>query len=109
AAKQELHKAKIEYFDRTASAVILVSGGYPGSYTKGFEITGIDNCDNAITFHAGTCTNQNGKLSTSGGRVLASVGIENNIAKALNIAYTNAETIDFKGKYYRTDIGKDLI
>ncbi len=109
AAKQELHKAKIEYFDRTAAAVILVSGGYPGSYTKGFEITGIDNCDNAITFHAGTCTNQNGKLSTSGGRVLASVGIENNIAKALNIAYTNAETIDFKGKYYRTDIGKDLI
>ena len=109
AAKQELHKAKIEYFDRTAAAVILVSGGYPGSYAKGFEITGIDNSDNAITFHAGTCTNQNGRLSTSGGRVLASVGIESNIAKALSIAYGNAETIDFKGKYYRIDIGKDLI
>ena len=109
AAKQELHKAKIEYFDRTAAAVILVSGGYPSSYTKGFEITGIDNSDNAITFHAGTCTNQNGRLSTSGGRVLASVGIESNIAKALSIAYGNAETIDFKGKYYRIDIGKDLI
>jgi phosphoribosylamine--glycine ligase len=109
AAKQELHKAKIEYFDRTAAAVILVSGGYPSSYTKGFEITGIDNSDNAITFHAGTCTNQNGRLSTSGGRVLASVGIESNIAKALSIAYDNAETIDFKEKYYRIDIGKDLI
>ena len=109
AAKQELHKAKIEYFDRTAAAVILVSGGYPSSYTKGFEITGIDNSDNAITFHAGTCTNQNGRLSTSGGRVLASVGIESNIAKALSIAYGNAETIDFKEKYYRIDIGKDLI
>ena len=109
AAKQELHKAKIEYFNHTAAAVILVSGGYPDSYTKGFEITGIDNNSKAITFHAGTRTNPNGSLSTSGGRVLASVGIENNISKALNIAYANAKTVDFKGKYYRTDIGKDLI
>ncbi|HDP54849.1 MAG TPA: phosphoribosylamine--glycine ligase [Bacteroidetes bacterium] len=109
AAKQELHKAKIEYFNHTAAAVILVSGGYPGSYTKEFEITGIDNNSKAITFHAGTRTNPNGSLSTSGGRVLASVGIENNISKALNIAYANAKTVDFKGKYYRTDIGKDLI
>ncbi len=108
-ANQELHNATVEFYDNATVAVILVSQGYPGTYKKGIEISSTNSEPLAITFHAGTVINPNGTLVTCGGRVMASVGIDKDLKAALNIAYSNARGINFDGKYYRTDIGKDLL
>jgi phosphoribosylamine--glycine ligase len=109
ASKGELNTAKIEFHSHTVTAVILVSGGYPGDYIKGKDISGSDKNSEAITFHAGTKLDESGQLITSGGRVFASVGIADSIKAALEISYTNAEAISYEGKFYRKDIGQDLI
>lgn len=108
-SKRELSKMKIEFNQHVASAVILVSGGYPGEYSKGKTIDGINMVDGSITFHAGTKLEKDGLLVTSGGRVFASVGISESIEKALETSYKNANAISFDGKYFRRDIGKDLM
>jgi phosphoribosylamine---glycine ligase len=86
--------------------VVLSSGGYPGSYPKGYEITGLETVDkNCAVFHAGTVTDQNGKTATDGGRVLMVTDSGVTIKDALEKVYKNVRKISFKDAYYRTDIG----
>jgi phosphoribosylamine---glycine ligase len=107
-SKGQLQNTTVEIFDHTATAVILVSGGYPGAYQKDIIINVGTTIENSILFHAGTKNNENGKLVTSGGRVFACVGISTSTELALELSYTNAKSIVYSGKYFRTDIGKDL-
>ena len=93
--------------EEVGATVMLVSGGYPGSYEKGKEMTGFNEVEDSVIFHAGT-KNSNDRILTNGGRVLAITSFGNNIDEALNKSFTNAEKINFEGKYYRKDIGFDL-
>jgi phosphoribosylamine--glycine ligase len=88
--------------------VVLVSGGYPGDYEKGLEITGFNDINDSIVFHAGTATKDN-KVVTSGGRVLAITSFGNTLEEALQTSKANAAKIQFKGKYFRSDIGFDVL
>jgi phosphoribosylamine--glycine ligase len=106
-AKGELNKATIKISDKTATTVILVSGGYPEDYEKGKIVESIPSKENAMVFHAGTSTLDE-KLITSGGRVFACTALGANMKQALEVSYSLANSIDFEGKYFRTDIGKDL-
>jgi len=100
----------IDFDSRTAAAIMLVSGGYPGNYEKGKVISGIDNVNNCIVFHAGTATDiENNSVKTSGGRVIAVTSLGDNLSNALELAYANVSLIDFDGKYVRRDIGFDLV
>ena len=103
-----LNNINIEWYDNAAVCVILASGGYPVSYTKGYEITGLEKISekkNMIVFHAGT-EKKDGKIVTSGGRVLGITGIGNNIDEAIKTAYEGVEIVNFNQKHFRTDIGK---
>lgn len=91
----------------TATTIMMVSGGYPGSYDKGKEIMGIDDVKDSIVFHAGTTHSKN-KVVTNGGRVIAVTSYGNSKDEALAISYKNANKIDFDKKYFRTDIGFDI-
>ena len=91
----------------TAATIMLVSGGYPEKYEKGKVISGLDDIDGSIVFHAGTKQEEDAVL-TNGGRVLAVTSFGKNIEDALNKSFVNAEKINFEGKYYRKDIGFDL-
>ena len=93
--------------EEVAATVMLVSGGYPESYEKGKEINGFDEVEGSILFHSGTITKDD-KIVTNGGRVMAITSFGQDIDKAVNKSLQNAEKIDFKGKYYRKDIGFDL-
>ena len=106
-AENRLKDLKVEFDDRTVTTVMMVSGGYPGSYEKGKEITGLDKVDGSIVFHAGTKASH-GKVLTDGGRVLAISSYGKNMQEALAKSYANAEKIEFDEKYYRRDIGFDL-
>jgi len=97
----------LEINEDVASTVMLVSKGYPEKYEKGFEITGFNDCNDSIIFHAGA-KNKNGSVVTNGGRVMAITSFGQNIDLALAKSYKNAEIINFKGKTYRKDIGFDL-
>lgn len=88
---------------------MLVSGGYPGSYPKGKVITGTDAVGDTILFHAGTARNEAGELVTSGGRVIAASSYGTDIPSALARSFEAAKTVDFEGKYFRRDIGLDLM
>ncbi len=94
---------------RTAVTVMLVSGGYPGSYPKGKEITGCLNPEQSTIYHAGTAIDADGRLVTSGGRVMAVTSLGADIPDALAKSYAAADAIAFDGKYCRRDIGKDLM
>ena len=93
--------------EEVAATVMLVSGGYPGSYEKGGEMTGFNEVKDSVVFHAGTKSSDD-KILTNGGRVLAITSFGKNIDEALNKSFKNAEKINFEGKYYRKDIGFDL-
>ncbi len=105
---QSLGEKTFEVDNRTATTVMLVSGGYPEAYEKGKVMTGFDAIENSIAFHAGT--KQDGdNIVTSGGRVLALTSFGSDIKEALKHSFANAENIKFDKKYYRTDIGFDLV
>lgn len=106
-ATQTLGQKAIEFDLRSAVCVMMVSGGYPGSYEKGFPITGIDEVEGSIVFHAGTAT-KDGQVVTSGGRVIAVSSYGSTKAEALAKSMQEAQKIQFEGKYYRRDIGQDL-
>jgi phosphoribosylamine--glycine ligase len=107
-ANQTLGEKTFEVDERTATTVMLVSGGYPEAYEKEKVMTGFDVIENGIAFHAGT--KQDGdNIITSGGRVLALTSFGNTIEEALNHSFKNAETVNFEKKNYRKDIGFDLV
>lgn len=106
-ATQTLGQKTIEFDQRSAVCVMMVSGGYPGSYEKGFPITGIDEVEDSIVFHAGTDC-KDGQVVTSGGRVIAVSSYGSTKAEALAKSMLEAQKIQFEGKYYRKDIGQDL-
>ena len=107
AAEGTLAEKSIEIDQRTAVAVMLVAGGYPGPYEKGKIIHGIDQVTDSIVFHAGTkLIDQN--VCTFGGRVLAISSYGKDISEALSCSYRSAELIHFEGLYYRKDLGFDL-
>lgn len=98
------------YIDsRYATTVMLVSGGYPGHYEKGKRIEHLAEVDESLIFHAGTSLSPDGSILTSGGRVLALTSYGETMEKALKKSYRSAEVVEFEGKYYRHDIGKDLL
>lgn len=101
--KGDLANADVKWSNKSACCVVLASGGYPEAYTKGYEITGIDKVDNMV-FVAGAKA-EDGKLLTSGGRVLNVVAVGDNLEDARAKAYADAEKIEFTGKYCRKDIG----
>ena len=109
AAQGNLGDVELKEDPRTAVTVMMVSGGYPGDYAKGKVITGCENVTDSILFHAGTKINDDNQLVTSGGRVISVSSYGNSIADALANSYASIEKVDFEGKYFRRDIGKDLM
>lgn len=107
-ATGNLSNYTIQLDPRTAVTVMLVSGGYPGSFEKGKIISGIENCEGSLIFHAGTSQKNNDTI-TSGGRVIAITSLGNSISDALTVTMQNAEKINYDSKYYRRDIGMDLL
>ena len=102
-----LDKIDIEIDERAATTIMLVSGGYPEAYEKGKEITGVDTIQDSIPFHAGAQL-QNGKIVTTGGRVMAITSYGNTYQEAIKKSYQNIEKLHFDKMNYRKDIGFDL-
>ena len=106
-AEGNLDQCSIEFDERAAVCVMLVSGGYPEAYKKGYAVTGIDQVEGSIVFHAGTTT-KDGQVVTNGGRVVAVSSYGKDKAEALQKSFTEAQKIQFTDKYFRRDIGADL-
>ena len=106
-ANGDLDKRHVEFDSRSAVCVMLVSGGYPQQYVKGYPITGLDKVEGSIVFHSGTGL-KNGQVVTAGGRVIAVSSYGSNKAEALQKSFEEASKIEFKDKYFRRDIGQDL-
>lgn len=106
-ANENLDQYHVEFDDRSAVCVMLVSGGYPEAYKKGYLITGLDQIDGSMVFHAGTAL-RDGNVVTSGGRVIAVSSYGRDKAEALQKSFTEAQKINFTDKYFRRDIGQDL-
>jgi phosphoribosylamine--glycine ligase len=102
----------VEWGRGAACCIVLASGGYPGSYEKGKEITGIEEAEKmsgVVVFHAGTALREkDGALVTNGGRVLGVTAVGPDLDAALNVAYQAAAKIHFEGMHYRKDIGRKL-
>jgi phosphoribosylamine--glycine ligase len=103
-----LRKIQIDVSDQYAVTVMLVSKGYPEDYEKGKPILNLDKTQQCIVFHAGT-TEKNGQIISNGGRVMAITSLAETLQEAVKISTENAKQIDFEGKNYRKDIGKDLL
>ena len=102
-----LNEVRLEVDDRSAVTVMLVSGGYPEAYEKGKQITGIDAVEDSLVFHAGT-KEENGKVVTNGGRVIAITSFGQDYREALKKSYQNAGKLHFDRMYFRKDLGFDL-
>ncbi|WP_348800203.1 phosphoribosylamine--glycine ligase [Flavobacterium adhaerens] len=107
-ANEKLGDFNLEVDPRSATTVMLVSGGYPEDFEKGKVITGLEKVENSIVFHAGTKLD-NGNVVTNGGRVMAITSYGNNFQEALNQSYQNVDKIQFEKMNFRKDIGFDLI
>jgi len=108
AAKGDLNRIKLDIDPRTAATVVMVSGGYPGNFEKGFTITGIEKVTDTIVFQAGTAQS-NETLVSNGGRVLVLTSLAPSLQEALDLTYKAAKDINFDYAYYRKDIGQDLM
>lgn len=108
AATGRLHDVQIETDEQTAATVVLVAGGYPGSYQKGDVISGLSDITEALVIHAGT-KHEGYQLLTNGGRVMAVTGMGETLEDALEKAYDAAARISWNDMYYRKDIGKDIL
>lgn len=106
-AERNIGDMEVEFDERVAASVMLVSGGYPDAYEKGKVITGLENTTKSMIFHAGT-KEEDGQIVSNGGRVLAVTSLANNMEEALGKSYKLAEKIQFDGKYFRKDLGFDL-
>jgi phosphoribosylamine--glycine ligase len=107
-SNEKLDEVQLEVDERSATTVMVVSGGYPEDYEKGKEIFGLEKVDGSIVFHAGTKT-ENGKVVSNGGRVLAVTSYGNDYQEAVKKSYQNIEKLHFDTMYYRKDIGFDLL
>mgnify|MGYP003375640181 FL=1 len=107
-AEGNLDEKTVEFDERAAVCVMLVSGGYPQAYKKGYVINGIDKVEGSIVFHAGTKLNAEGQVVTNGGRVIAVSSYGKDKAEALAKSFAEAQKIEFTDKYFRHDIGQDL-
>ncbi len=107
-SNEKLDEVHLEVDERTAATVMLVSGGYPEDYDKGKEISGLDQIQDSIVFHAGTKT-ENGKVVSNGGRVLAVTSYGNDFQEAIKKSYQSIGKLHFDTMYYRKDIGFDLL
>lgn len=106
-AQGNLDKREVVFDERAVVCVMLVSGGYPEAYKKGYPITGIDTVEGSIVFHAGTAIND-GKVVTNGGRVIAVSSYGTDKAEALKKSFEQAQKINFTDRYFRRDIGQDI-
>ncbi len=107
----KLETIDLQFEDNAAVCVVLASDGYPVSYKKGFEITGLDDVkkqDGYFVFHAGSKFNEEGKIVTNGGRVLGVTAIGSNLKEARANAYKATELVHFENKYMRHDIGRAI-
>ncbi len=110
-ARGDLRQDSIKWHDKAAVCVVMASGGYPAAYTKGFEITGLDNVlamDDVMVFHAGTSL-ENGRVVNTGGRVLGVTGLGRTVAEAIACAYGAVAKIHWKGVHFRRDIGRKAL
>jgi phosphoribosylamine--glycine ligase len=107
-ANQKLDGITLEIDPRSATTVMMVSGGYPEDYEKGFEVSGLDDIQDSLLFHAGTKL-ENGKVVTNGGRVLAMTSFGNDFQEAIKKSYQNIDKLHFDKMYFRKDIGRDLL
>ena len=108
AASQNLGQVQLAIRQEAAATVMMVSGGYPGAYDKGFPVSGLEKVSDAVVFHAGTRLDDQGATLTNGGRVLSVTGFGTDFRQALQKSYENVARIHFEGAYYRKDIGFDL-
>ncbi|WP_047549339.1 phosphoribosylamine--glycine ligase [Psychroserpens sp. Hel_I_66] len=106
-SEEKLNEIELEIDERAATTVMLVSGGYPEAYEKGMEITGLEHVKESIAFHAGATT-KDGKIVTSGGRVMAITSYGNTYQEAIKKSYQNIDKLHFDKMNYRKDIGFDL-
>ena len=106
-ANQKLNEVSLEIDERSATTIMVVSGGYPEDYGKGFEISGLENIEGSIAFHAGTKL-ENGKVLTNGGRVIAVTSYGDTFQEAIKKSYQNIDKLHFDKMYFRKDIGFDL-
>ncbi len=108
-SKGELTDASIRFDSRSTATVVMVAEGYPDTYRKGDIIEGFSKVDQSFVFHAGTTTDSQNNIITSGGRVLAITSYGKHLIDAVAFTYKSTKKIDYKGAYYRRDIGKDVL
>ncbi|CAG5009103.1 Phosphoribosylamine--glycine ligase [Dyadobacter sp. CECT 9275] len=108
-AKGTLHDFEMNISPQVAVTTVLVSGGYPGDYEKGKVITGSEKVEDVYLYHAGTTFNGNTEVVTNGGRVMALTGVANSLENAVHKSQRAAQVVQYEGKYFRHDIGMDLI
>ena len=107
-ANEKLNEITLEIDERSATTIVIVSGGYPEEYEKGKVISGIEKVEDSVVFHAGTKI-ENGKIVSNGGRVLAVTSFGDNFQEAIKKSYQNIDKLHFDKMYFRTDIGFDLL